>query len=204
MKPSLAAFGIAAVLLSAVAEGRGKRRTVYNFPDQARDAYVLALDDQSVIMNESIEALKTFRNHYAGDVLWFRRHGETYIVRERGKLDQARGLFTEMRALEPEQRDLARRQRLADRREESIDRQRDAIEDRDEDRTDRDASADPGRIRELDEALAEVKTESRRLDEEERALDRRSEALEAAAETKLWNLIDGWIASGAAQRASQP
>ena len=205
MKTALAAAGITAVLLAAAAEGRGNRQTVRIFPDLGRDAYVLALDDQSVIMNESIEALKTFRNRYDGDVLWFRRHGETYVVRDHGKLEEARGLFTEMRALEPEQKELARRQRIVDRKEESLDRERDALEDRDddEDRADRDPSTDR-RIRELDAALRDIRGESRRLDEEERVLDRRSEALEAAAEAKLWSLIDQWIGSGEAQRASRP
>ena len=204
MKTGLAAAGITAVLLAAAAEGRGNRQTVHIVPDTHRDAYVMVLDDHSTIMNESIEALTEIRDRY-GDVLWFRRHGETYVVRERGKLDEARALFEPLRVLEPEQRDLARRQRIVDRKEEEIDRQRDAIEDRDddEDRTDRDPSRDR-KLRELDAALTEIRAESRRLDDEERVLDRRSEDLEAAAEAKLWKSIDQWIASGEAQRASRP
>jgi len=48
-----------------------------------------------------------------------------------------------------------------------------------------------------------VEFELRRLEREESELDRHSDELERAAETKLWVLIDGWIADGTARKPSE-
>ena len=216
MKARLTVAGCAAVLLvllvlleAAVVGTRVSGSTVHVISEKNRDAYALVFGQHWMGTNLSIEEMERVRVRYEGSVLWFRRHREAYVVRDRAKLEEARALFDSLRALEPKQADLARRQKLADRKEEAVDQERDRMEDRvdDEDRADRDPSQERARdqaIRELDEAKRKAASESRRLDEEERALDRRSEELERAAESKLWVLIDRWIADGSARKVEEP
>ncbi len=208
MRATFVAGGIAAVMLAAAVGAGNTHKNVHIFSARGRDAYALVLGGHWMSTNQSIEEVERIRGQYDGDFLWVRRHGESYMLRDDAKLKEARGLFDALRELEPAQRDLARRLRPVEHKEAALDREIDGLEDSgdDEDRADRDAALDRSRdekIRELDSEKKKVEFELRRLEREESELDRHSDELERAAETKLWVLIDGWIADGTARKPSE-
>src|SRR5258708_35759778 len=113
MKVRFAVGCIAAVLMSGAAGTRvvlgrvniAATSRVKIVSNKGRDAYTLLLGDHWMSTNQSIEEMEKVRARYDGDFLWLRRHGKTYVVRDRVKLDEARGLFDALRVLEPTQTD---------------------------------------------------------------------------------------------------
>jgi myosin heavy subunit len=194
------------------------------------DAYVLAMGKSCMSTNLDFDAFARMREKRAGDFLWFRRAGKTYLIEDVATLRQANELFAPLRALEPEQQDLSRRQEELGQKEEELDRQQDEFEsqmerlteeagdtegDWDEEFTVSEQTGPPSEEelaaiqKELDELRGqkdalrprqrELETKDRELEAVERRLDAREEKLEAEAETKLWDMMDAAVRSGAAK-----
>lgn len=117
-------FSPAAVLLAWVA---AVPLTAANERSTA-DAYVLAMGKSCMSTNLDFDAFARMREKRAGDFLWFRRAGKTYLIEDPATLRQAHELFAPLRALEPEQQDLSRRQEELGQKEEELDRQQDELE----------------------------------------------------------------------------
>ena len=199
MRFRIAASAGFAVLCFVSAAG-ASRVPVRVYARKDRDAYVLSMHRTMTSMNIPTDTLGDLKEAYGSDFLWFRRHGKTYVVRDRSTLQQAVDMFAPLRALDPEHESISRRERRVDRQEEALDREKDRIS-----ATPRRARTieDEDRLQELSDRLAAVKDELRDVEDQERALDRRCDAMEREIETKLWSLIDGWIAGGKASPAAE-
>lgn len=192
------AGGAALATLIFAATAAASENHVRVFARRDRDSYVLSMHRTMTSMNISTDRLGDLNEAYGTDFLWFRRHGKTWIIRDRPVVQQAADLFAPLRALDPEHESVSRRERQVDREEEALDRERDRISDTP--RRDR-TSEDEDRLAALDDRLAAVGDDERDVEDRERELDRRSDALEREIEAKLWSEIDGWIADGKAEPA---
>ena len=193
MRRMIGVFLIAGLSLSAAAAIRAEdapRRS-----RGARDAYAFVIDENTLNGSISVRDLDSIMRRFPRRYLWLRRNGRDYVLRDREKLAHAERLFD---ASDPERRSIEAERRSVEAREKALDRELDRLEDA------RDADEDGGEVEEASRSALEARRyaleqESRSLDEKERALDRRSDALDREAETKLWMLVDPWIADGSAQ-----
>ncbi|MEK6373942.1 MAG: hypothetical protein AABO58_14745 [Acidobacteriota bacterium] len=147
-----------------------------------RDGYILAYEDNMTFSGGvDFSFFKTLRERHPGKVLWVRRNGREYVVRDETLIMRARALFAPQGALAGEQVAIAREEAALDREEERLE----------------DAAKTPENRRRLDE----LRAKQAKLAEREQALDEREEELERAAERELWTLVDAAIRSGAAKSA---
>ena len=145
-----------------------------------KDAYILAYDE-NVTFNAGTDFsyFKTLRERYPGKVLWVRRNGREYVVRDETLLLRARALFAPQAALAPEQVAVAREETQLDREEDRLD--------------------DAPKTAENERRLSEIRARQKDIARREKALDEREEEVERAAERELWGLVDGAIRTGAAK-----
>jgi DNA repair exonuclease SbcCD ATPase subunit len=169
----------------------------------ARDSYAL-VRGHFVRMDGSIEELEALRDAYGANILWVRRSGSRYVLRDPRIIDEAAACFDRLGQLEPERIALQRKQEALDREEESLDRRQERLENARESRENEDeqaSSPDPkaeAEQRDIAGRQEDVSKRQRELETVERDLDRREDALEKEAEGALWKLIDGAIRAGAA------
>jgi hypothetical protein len=187
----------------AAAGGTCTAADVQARPGAGRDSYSIVAHGRWMNSNQSVPQMEAMLDEFQGDFVWFRRHGKTYVVRDRARLEEARLIFEgpdpQRESLEREQRDVARRQEALDREQERLEEDSDADED--------DPALDEPREQRLDDTKVkrgELDNEIWALDAKERDLDRKSEVLERAAEAKFWVMADRWIADGSAPPASEP
>jgi hypothetical protein len=147
------------------------------------DGYILAADGDNITFSGGVDmsSFETLHDRYPGKMLWVRRHGREYVVRDETLLMRARALFAPQAALAPEQRAIGREEAALDREEERLDDAPNTAENR----------------RRLDD----IHARQAKVAEREKALDEREEELERAAERELWQLVDAAIRSGAAKSA---
>jgi hypothetical protein len=179
------------------------------------DAYILSFGNSMMISSVSIEEYDRMRVGHAGDFLWIRRAGKTYVVEDPAMLKEARAAFSSLHALEPQQEDLRRREEALDDKEQELDQQEEELDQKldgdSEDDEDDDAVAQVSALstaqrQELEARMADIHSRQREIasagrdfERAERELDAREEELESQAESKLWSLIDGAIQSGVAK-----
>jgi hypothetical protein len=167
-----------------------------------RDSYSIVAHGRWMNSNQSVPQMEAMLDEFQGDFVWFRRHGKTYVVRDRARLEEARLIFE---GPDPERESLEREQKALARREKALDREQDRLEE-DSDAGEDGPELDEAGERRLDDTKArrgELENEIRALDAKERDLDRKSEALEKAAEAKFWVMADRWIADGSAPPGSE-
>ena len=147
-----------------------------------RDGYILAPSSDNLTFSGGIDmsSFETLRERYPGKLLWVRRDGREYIIRDETLLMRAQALFAPPAALAPEQAAIAREEAALDREEERLD--------------------DAAKTAENRRRLDEVRARQKKVAEREKALDEREEELERIAERELWQLVDTAIRSGAAKR----
>ena len=148
-----------------------------------KDAYILAVNGGNVTFsgNFDFSYFKTFRERYPGKVLFVRRYGREYVIRDETLLMRAQALFAPQAALAPEQAAIGREEAALDREEDSLDDAPNTAENR----------------RRLDD----IHAKQAKVAEREKALDEREEELERAAERELWVMVDAAIRSGVAKSA---
>ena len=100
--------------------------------ESTADAYALSMGEheQSMSTTLALDEYIRLREKRAGDFLWFRRAGKSYVIEDPATLAQARELFAPLRALEPEQEALRQRQEALDDDERELDRQQEDLERR--------------------------------------------------------------------------
>jgi DNA repair exonuclease SbcCD ATPase subunit len=147
------------------------------------DGYILSASADNVTFSGGVDFsyFKTFRERHPGKVLWARRNGREYVVRDETLIMRAQALFAPQAALAPEQEAISREEEALDREEERLEDAANTAENR----------------RRLDE----VRAKQAKLAEREQALDEREEEIERIAERELWKLVDAAIKSGAATAA---
>jgi len=189
-------MAIGIVLLTAAAGPKIRAAEIHGRGEGRGDAYALVVGDNWRTAC-SVAAIEELRTRFQGDYLWLRRHGRSYLVRDRARLAEAQTLLEgdpTGKALEAERRKVARRSRELDFEQERVEKASDAL--RDAERRDEESER---RLGELETKQRAMESEIRALEEKEEDLDRRSDALERAAEGKLWALVERWIADGAAR-----
>jgi len=144
-----------------------------------RDAYIIKIDDNTTISGADVDSIVAVAEAFRGKVVWARRNGTEYLVRDEAFLDRARALFAPQLALVPEQTAIGRE-------EEQLDREEERLED---------APRTAANERRLDE----VRAKQRALAKREQALDEREEQIERAAERALWPMVDDAIRTGMAK-----
>jgi hypothetical protein len=143
------------------------------------DAYVIAIEKNVTISGASVEEILAVHEPYRGPMMWVRRNGRTYDIRDAAFVGRVRVLFAPQHALNPEQERISRE-------EEALDREEERLED---------APRTAANERRLDE----VRAKQRELSKREQALDEREEELDRASERELWKLVDEAIRSGLAK-----
>ena len=146
----------------------------------SRDAYILAYEEDVTFSGgTSISYFETLRERYPGKVLWVRRHGREFVLRDETLILRARALFAPQAALAPEQAAVAREEAQLDREEDRLD--------------------DAPKTAEKEQRLSEIRARQKDVARRERALDQREEEIERASERDLWVLVDGAIIAGTAK-----
>jgi chromosome segregation ATPase len=208
---SLAAASLGALLIGSMA---APTRAAANPPKTSRaskadDTYVISRGDHWVSTNASLEVVRAIQRRFSGTLLWIRRGGKEYLIRDRAILDEAQSLFAPLKALEPEQAALQERQAplqseeaALDREQEKLERELEKLED-DSEVGDEDMNAARRDIQvrqaELESRMRALEDQERELEAVERSLDEREEDLERRAEEELWGVIDRAIARGLAR-----
>ena len=153
--------------------------------DRNKDAYILAAGENTTISGGmNIEEWKAIHRAYPGDVMWVRRNGNDYLIRDETLLLRMRALFGPEMALTPEQKEIGRE-------EARIDREADRLEDA------------RSRTAAEERRLEELHARQRELAKREKALDDKQEELERIAEREMWQLVDRAIGNGMAKRLSR-
>jgi len=146
-----------------------------------RDGYILAPSGDNLTFSGGVDMsyFETLRERYPGKVLWVRRNGREYIIRDEKLIMRVHALFAPQAALAPEQMAIAREEEALDREEERLE--------------------DAAKTAENRRRLDDVRAKQAKLAEREQALDEREEELERAAERELWQVVDAAVRSGAAK-----
>jgi hypothetical protein len=146
-----------------------------------KDAYIVAAQEGVTFSGGmSLQEWKAIRQAYPGKVLWVRRNGRDYLIRDETTILRAHALFAEDLQQSPERQAVGREQS-------KLDKEADRLEDKNR----RTAAED----RRLDELHARLRV----LAQREKELDDRQEALEREAERALWPLVDSAIRAGLAK-----
>lgn len=148
-----------------------------------RDGYILAPSGDNLTFSGGLDMsyFETLRERYPGKMLWVRRNGREYIIRDETLIMRVHALFAPQAALAPEQEAISREEEALDREEERLE--------------------DAAKTAENRRRLDEVRAKQAKVAEREQALDEREEELERIAERELWQLVDAAIRSGAAKSA---
>ena len=147
-----------------------------------KDGYVLSAEEGiSFSSGTSLEEWREIHTAHPGNMLWVRRNGRSYLIRDETTILRARALFGPQLALGPEQEAVSRE-------ESQLDHEADRLEDKEDART----PAEEKRLAELREKLRIIARREKELDEKE-------EALEREAERAFWPLIDSAIRAGTAK-----
>jgi hypothetical protein len=162
---------------------------------QRRDGYILRLDTERLTSSLELETFQGIAPSLRGPVLWVRRDGRSYEIRDRSILDRAAEALRPVTAIDDEVEAFERRARPVYDEEEDLDRQIDAIEDADEDGGQRDEA----RLADLRAQRRDLRERLRDVDAEDRDLDRRQEKAEAVFERFLDGLIDEAMRMGLAR-----
>ena len=168
--------------------------------------------NQWMSTNIDLSEMERLRRVGSGDLLWFRRGGKEYVIRETALLQEAKGLFAPLRALDPEREEIHRRERALDRRNRSSTGKRrpstrsgTASRDDDDDGEEapeavatRSSATWNGAAASSRSGSGRCEKERREIEQLERVFDRKEEELEKKAETALWKLLDQAVATGMA------
>lgn len=138
------------------------------------------------------------RDAYGADFLWFRDHGEEYVIRDAVTLERIDHLFDAAHAFDPESKRIERELQPLERRESELDERIDALTDRDEG-----PELTAAEKQDLDRWRAEMRTlhpKLRDLERQEEEIDRKRDAAEHDAERRMVPILEEAVRSGVATR----
>jgi bla regulator protein BlaR1 len=189
----------------------------YHYSTHDDEPYVFLYGDGSVTMSGStdeIAKVKRLRGSANEDVLWFRRGGKEYVVRDTALLKQAKELFKAQGELGSKQGALGGRQGALGAKQGELGAKQGSLgaemgtlgsararrgsdaDDRDLDRREKELSAKMDDLGRQQEALGRQQEE---LGRQQEALGRQQEELGRKAEKEMHTLMDHAVQSGAAQ-----
>jgi len=159
---------------------------------QGNDGYILRLDEATQSSSVDVETLVAVSQSLRPPVLWVRRDGRRYEIRDRAILDRVAEALRPVRKISEEHQAFEQRARPLYRQESDLDRQIDAIEDG--------KRPDEGRLAKLEAERRELRPQLRDVEAEESDLDARQERAEAVFERALGALVDEALRTGLARR----
>lgn len=160
---------------------------------QRQNGYILHLDARRQVSSLDLESYVTVDKSLRGAVLWVRRDGRRYEIRDASILERAAEALRPVTAIDDEYAAFERRARPVYDEEEDLDRQIDAIEDggdRDRDET---------RLADLRAQRSDLRGRLREVGAEDRELDAKQEAADAGFDRFIAGLIDEAMQQGLAR-----
>lgn len=167
------------------------------------DAYVLLkAGSQSVTMSGSSDDVRRAKALRSGGeaLLYVRRGGSAYVIRDAAVLRQAQALFDPQEALGRQQAELGSRQAALGREQARLGARQAALAYREVRDAPRDADDTARRQDELGRQQAALGRQQDALGREQDELGRRQDALGRAADRQIRVLFDAAVRSGSAQR----
>jgi beta-lactamase regulating signal transducer with metallopeptidase domain len=172
------------------------------------DAYVLFLDRNSVTMSGSLEDLdhaKQLRDGKSEKLLWFRRDGAEYVVRDPAVVASALAARGDeaMRAADRQHREMEAELRALERQLDAAARSQERLADRhaqmSAEEAERKATIDARRAEELAREVGRASTRVERLGRNQEALGRELERRAMESDRQMRELMERSIESGAAR-----
>ncbi len=174
----------------------------YHYSTDDGEPYVFLYGDGSVTMSGStdeIAKVKRLRGSANEDVLWFRRGGKEYVVRDAALLKQAKELSKAQGELGSRQGELGGRQGALGARQGALGAEMGTLASDRARRGDGDDRDLDRREKELSAKMEDLGRQQEELGRQQEALGRQQEELGRKAEKEMHALIDRAIQSGAAQ-----
>jgi chromosome segregation ATPase len=182
-------LGLTAVLCLCAVAAAAKQR---------QDGYILHLDARRVVSSLDLDSYVAVDKSLRGPVLWVRRGGRHYEIRDASILDRAAEALRPVTAVNDEYAAFERRARPVYDEEEELDRQIDAIEDRDDADGD-DGDRDETRLADLRAQRRDLRERLRAVEAEDHELDARQEAADAELDRFIARLVDEAMRQGLAR-----
>ena len=189
----------------------------YSYHTGSDESFVLLYGDRdSVTMSGStddIRRAKDLRGSGKGDLLWFRRGGKEYVVRDSALLKEVTGLYKPVAEMGARQGELGGRQGELGARQGKLGAEQGALgaqlgtiaadrarrgdaDDRDLERREKEIDR---KMEELSRQMEDLGRQQEALGKQQEELGRQQEELSARADKQLHELMDRAIHSGAAQ-----
>jgi bla regulator protein blaR1 len=171
----------ARILLISVLFWSGCSRT-------APDAFVLLRGDHLTMSGSEADISRARALRKSGeDLLWVRKNGKDYVVRDKGVLDKIRQLYELQEELGRKQSELGKQQADLGSKQAALGT-RQATE----------ALRRPGQAQDIAKQQSELGAKQSNLGEQQSKLGQQQQELSQSAEKKLREIISGAVASGAA------
>lgn len=152
------------------------------------DAFVLLRGEHLTMSGSDADISRARSLRQPGeDLLWLRKDGKEYVVRDKGVLHKVRQLY------EP-QEELARRQKELGKQQADLGAKQAALGTRQA----TEALRNPGQAQDLARQQSELGAEQSKLGEQQSKLGREQKELSETAEKRLREIIAGAVSSGAA------
>lgn len=178
--------------------------TTVSAADRSGFSYIYKRGDQAHLRTNgaSIDSLVRISRRWSGELVWLRRHGRSYLIRDAAVLLSVRGAFAEMHALEPRLRAAEERRRPVEVKMEAIEERMDRLSDQLDDDRLGDATRESleARLREAERAMSAIEGEHRAVERAAEEIEEEMERLEKTAEQKFEQIVVRAIEQGKAKR----
>jgi chromosome segregation ATPase len=169
-----------------------------------RFSYVYKRGQQSHIRStgEKIATVVRKAKQWSGELVWARRNGREYLIRDAATLVEVRGAFAELDAMEPTMREAERRMRPYEERMEVAERRVDAIGDQldDDDLTDATRAALERKLESAERDMEAIEREMAKVERAMEDVENEMERREEIAERRFEQIVIRAIESGRAER----
>lgn len=160
-------------------------------------------DHTHIRSNSGIEQMVALSKRWQGELVWLKRNGRQYLIRDAAVLAEVRGAFAELHAYEPRLRAAEERLRPLERKMERIEDRMDHLSDRLGDEEDLDAATRRDLERQLRDAereFSDLERSYRPAERENERMEREHDRLERIAEEKFETIVLRAVDRGKAER----
>lgn len=191
----IAKMALVLTLLAAVASAASSRM-----------AYLYKHNGHSTISTNGMSLHSVVRNaeRWDGDFIWAHVDGQSYVIRDRGVLDEAARVYAVADAGAPAVEDAARKLRPLEERVDDLDEQIDDVSDSLDDESLSDAERErlETKLRELERQHRDAEAEMRPVERESERLEREHDRIEDEADAQLEALVRRAIANDRAEKVA--
>jgi len=159
-------------------------------------------DRQHIHSSGSIDSAVRVSKKWPGDFIWASADGREYLIRDAAVLAQANEALAEVEALEPAMHAAEQKMKPFEARMDEIERQSDKLSDQldDEQLSDAQRHDIEARLHEVEDQMHSVEDRMHGVEQQLETLEKQMDAREETAETKLEQLIERAIRSGATEK----